>query len=90
MRRTEGSIVEISLGAGTVAYGLVLREPLVAFFDRESDERHIPRPEALLDTPFAFQLMVMNHAIAQGNWPVVARVSIPDRLQTPPAVLQAR
>lgn len=76
--------MKIPLGRGTVAYGLVLREPLVAFFDREFDEGDAPPPKALLDTPIAFQLMVMNHAITQARWPVVGRAPIPNRLQTPP------
>lgn len=84
VRRTEGSIVKIPLGAGTAAYGLVLQEPLVAFFDREFGEGKAPSPEELLNTPIAFRLMVMNHAVTQGRWPVVARAPVPDHLQTPP------
>jgi hypothetical protein len=84
VRRTEGSIVKIPLGGGKAAYGLVLREPLVAFFDGEYEEGDVPEPEALLDTPVAFRLMVMNHAVTQGRWPVVARISVPDPLKTPP------
>jgi hypothetical protein len=84
VRRTEGSILKVPLGAGKVAYGLVLREPVVAFFDRECEEGDVPPPEALLDTPVAFRLMVMNHAITQGRWPVVGRIPVPDALKIPP------
>lgn len=84
VRRVEGSIVQIPLGAKAMAYGLVLKEPLVAFFDREFDEVDVPRPEVLLETPIAFRLMVMNHALVHGRWPIVARAHIPDHLQMPP------
>lgn len=76
--------MKVPLDARTVAYGLVLKEPLIAFFDRKFDESDIPRAESLLGLPIAFRLMVMNHAITQGRWPVVARIPIPDDLQTPP------
>jgi hypothetical protein len=76
--------VKIPLSGGKVAYGLVLREPIIAFFDQEFDEGDVPLPEALLRTPVAFRLMVMNHAITQGRWPVVARTNIPSDLGMPP------
>jgi hypothetical protein len=84
VRRTEGSVVKIPLGDRKAAYGLVLKEPLVAIFDRQFDEAAAPSPEALLATMIAFRLMVMNHALTQGRWPVIARVRVPERLQIPP------
>lgn len=85
VRRIEGSIVKIPVAAGKVAYGLILKEPLVAVFDRQFDEKESLDLQVLLDTPIAFELMVMNYAITRGRWVVVGRVAVPDHFQTPPA-----
>jgi hypothetical protein len=85
VRRTEGSVVKIALGGNKIAYGLVLREPLVAIFDRLFAEGDDVQPSELLRIPIAFILMVMNSAVTSGGWPVVGHVCIPDELRQPPA-----
>jgi hypothetical protein len=85
VRRLEGSIVKIPFASNKVAFGLVLREPLVAIFDQQFDMGEVPDLSTLVVSPVAFELMVMNYAITQGRWVVVGRVSIPDNLRSPPA-----
>jgi hypothetical protein len=85
VRRTEGSVIKINLGRGKAAFGLVLREPLIAIFDREFSDSDDPDFSTLVEGPIAFQLMVMNYAITDGRWPVVARIPVPEHLRTPPA-----
>lgn len=81
VRRLEGSIVKIPLGNGKSAYGLVLKEPLIAVFDREFADAEEPEPESLVSLPIAFEVMVMNYAVTEGHWPVVGRVTVPDHLE---------
>ena len=83
VRRVEGLIVKIPLRDGKAAYGLVLKDPLIAVFDREFDDGDDPDPAALLNLPIAFEVMVMNYAIAEGQWPVIGRVRVPDHLKGP-------
>lgn len=85
IRRTEGAVVKIPLGAGKAGYGLVLKEPLVAIFDHEADEGKNPDISTLVEGGVAFILMVMNRAITDGRWPVIAHVQVPAHLQKPPA-----
>lgn len=72
-RREPGQIVRIDLGNETHSYGHVLREPLIAFYDRAYQDEELP-PEIIASLPLAFTLMVMNHAITKGRWPIIGRV----------------
>lgn len=68
-----------------MAYGLVLREPLIALFEREFENGDVPNVARIMEAPIAFQLMAMNHAITSGRWEVVGRVAVPSRLRSTPA-----
>ena len=85
VRRVEGSIVQISLGQGKAALAIVLGEPRLAVFDRQFEEGKDPDLAALRNLPIAFQLMVMNSAVTEGRWPIVACVPVPSDLEAPPA-----
>lgn len=80
-RRKVGQIIKIDLHNGSQALGLVLDEPLVAFFDREFKDVFDYDIEKL---PVAFILMVMNNAITSGRWEVLEVKEVPHTLQAKP------
>ena len=57
VRRKEGQIVEVPLGEGASAVAIVLKEPLVAFFDKIFDQAI--DTSAVDSLPTAFTLMVI-------------------------------
>lgn len=79
VRRTVGDVVAIPLGGGRVGFGLVLEEPLVAFFDHSRAAGAELPVEAIVETPIAFRIWVMNQPIWDGVWPVIGRVDVPRR-----------
>lgn len=85
IRRRPGQIVRVELGQGTCSYARVLNEPLVAFYDLLFGASQKTSLEEVISSPVAFTLMVMNHAITRGRWPVIGRVSLSPELQVPPA-----
>lgn len=85
VKREPGQIARIELGQGTFSYAQILREPLIAFFDALYDSNEKPSVEEITSSPVAFTLMVMNHAITQGRWPVIGRTDIPPERQAPPS-----
>ena len=80
-----GLIVKVPLGTQSVAYGLTLKEPLIAFFEKEFPESSRPKPNEILDLPVLFILMVMNYAVTSGRWPIIYKVKIPQSLAKVPA-----
>lgn len=82
VRRKPGQIFEVRLGNDAYCYGLVLREPLMAFYDRLFPTQR--SPEDVKDLPIAFTIMVMNSAITSGHWPVVGNAPIPESMLAPP------
>jgi hypothetical protein len=81
-----GDIVQIPLGDGAVAYGRLLREPLVAVHDLPSDTSLDPEllVEGLVDAPVLFVLPVMNKAVTSGRWPTVGHRPLTDVERTTP------
>jgi len=82
-KRKLGKIVKIELGEGKAALGLVLAEPLVAFFDKQFNSAEAT-PESFSDLKVAFTLMVMSHAITSGRWLVIGDIDVPDTLKIAP------
>ena len=83
VKRKIGQLVQIDLGDQRYSLAIILREPLIAFYDRlflgrEIEDFHTE------NLPVAFTLMVMNHAVTSGRWPVVGEVEVPERLQNAP------
>lgn len=71
-KRTVGDVVSIPLETGRYAFGHVLDEPLIAFFDYQSEESDPPGIlESLRHQAVAFTVWVMNHAIERGRWKVI-------------------
>jgi len=85
VRRRPGQIVRVELGQGTCSYARVLNEPLVTFYDLLCGTTQEVSLEEVMSSPVAFTLMVMNHPITRGRWPVIGRVSLPPELKVPPA-----
>jgi Immunity protein 26 len=80
-RRKIGQILKIDLGGGSYALGLVLDEPLVAFFNQRFEDESECDIEEL---PVAFILMVMNSAITTGRWEVLGVREVPNSLKNKP------
>lgn len=77
-RRKEGDVVRIALGEEW-AFGRVLREPLIAFYDFKAKE--VPSMSEIVEHPIAFKLWVMNYAVTDGDWPVVGNVPLTPELE---------
>jgi hypothetical protein len=72
IRRKLGDLVAIPLGDDTYAFGHVLVEPLMAFYDLRSHD--VPALEAITAAPIAFRVCENGAAIEQGLWPVIGNV----------------
>jgi hypothetical protein len=85
VRRTPGDVVAVPLGDGRRGFGLVLDEPLVAFFSVASSPGAEPRVDEIVRAPIAFRIWVTNQPIWDGEWQVVGHVAeIPPALREPP------
>lgn len=78
-----GQIVRVGLGDESFSLAIVLKEPLIAFFDRKFLSSEFVNYD-ISELPVAFTLMVMNHAVTSGRWPVVGITDIPHELRTAP------
>lgn len=73
-RRNIGDIVKIDLGKGYHSYGIVLNDPLMAFYDiRTKENLDI---NAISEIPVLFMVWVMNYAITDGDWEVIGNVPL--------------
>jgi len=80
-RRREGDLVAIDLGDGTLAFGRVLKEPLLAFYDLRVRNEEIPALSEILTRPVLWRIWVMNHAITRGRWKVLGHVPLEEPLK---------
>ena len=83
-RRMVGQVVEIDLGDGLKAYGRVLEEPLLAFYDKLVRDGVLPPLTEVADWPVAFKIWVMNHAITKGRWKVIGSLPLSADMQVRP------
>jgi hypothetical protein len=76
-RRKPGNVVQIDLGDGRAAFGRVL-ENTIAFYD----VRFPPAIsfEEVIRKPILFNIWVMDRAITNGEWPVVAHFPLENDL----------
>lgn len=81
-RRKVGDVLAISLGDRTFAFGRVLTEPLVAFYDLRKDDS--PDLRKIISSNVAFTVCVMNYAITDGDWRVVGNVPLDPALKVEP------
>src|SRR5262245_24051655 len=84
LKGVPGDVVRIALGEGKAAFGVLLRRPLIAFFDLQCGSDAKLLVEELVRRPIAFRRWVMDQPIADGTWPVVGHVAVPDELLDSP------
>lgn len=78
IRRKEGDVVQINLGKRQFAYGRVLYDPLLAFYDfRSSSPADV---ETVISKPVAFVIAVMHEPIKSGRWPVIGNAPLEEKL----------
>lgn len=70
--RTVGDVVAVPLGDDSYGFGLVLAEPLMAFYDFKSDK--VPPLRDVVAAPIAFSVWVMNYAVTDGVWSIVGHL----------------
>lgn len=84
-RRVVGDVVSIPLDDGArVGFGLVLEDPLMAFFDLSTNTGQEPDVSEVVRSPVAFRIWVMRQPIVDGLWPVLGRVEVPAELAVAP------
>jgi len=84
VRRKVGDVVSIPLEDNRVAFGWVLEEPLLAFFDYSCDTGAMPTIDEIIRKPISFRVNVMNYAVTRGRWTVIGHAPVPEKLlQTP-------
>lgn len=84
-RRVVGDVVAIPLGdSEQVGFGVVLEEPLMAFFDVSAKAGAEPSVGEIARYPVAFRIWVMNQPIVDGLWPVLGKVDVPEELAVAP------
>ena len=77
-----GNVFEVALPREGFAYGMVLKSPLVVFFDFRFAER--PLVADIVTCPTAFRIWIMRSCLSKGGWPVIGFTSVPDALQQSP------
>jgi hypothetical protein len=82
VRRREGDLLKIALGNNQHAYAQVAAEPLIVFFDGVFTDD--PSPDQIASLSVLFRLLVANHAVKRGRWPVVGRAMLASEDQEEP------
>lgn len=77
-----GSIIAIPLPDGMYGYGILLRNPMVAFFDYFSDR--IVDTKSIQTQSIAFTIAVMNQPVKDGDWPIIGRAPLTNELMQEP------
>ncbi len=78
----EGDVLEIPLPEGQIAYGRVLKSPLVAFY---AVRTKVPLTiEQALASPVAFKVWAILSAVKSGRWRIVGHAPLEDALKTTP------
>lgn len=76
-----GDFVAIPLANGSFAFGRVISEPLIAFYDIYSEE--VPDIDKIRVRSVKYILAVMNYAINSGRWKVIGSSLLEDTLREP-------
>lgn len=83
-RRVVGDIVAVPMSGGRFGFAWVLAEPLMAFLGHVAPSTDSVSAADLRGKPVAFSVWVMNRAVTDGLWPVVAHGEVPEQFATPP------
>jgi len=84
IKRLEGQVLRIDLQEGRHAYARLLKEPLIAFYDKLYADGKEPLIEDILALPIAFKIWVMNYTIKKGKWPIIGCAPLTSDLQEVP------
>ena len=82
IKRRIGDVVAIKLEDGSFCFGVVLEEPLMAFYDYNSKE--LPELNAIVAKQVLFKVWVMNSAVESGRWEVIGSASLTPELAAIP------
>ena len=82
IKRRVGDIVAIKLKDGSYSFGIVLEEPLIAFYDCNFHE--IRELEVVISEPILFMIWVMNSSVESGRWEVVGNTPLESSLDDSP------
>jgi hypothetical protein len=82
VRRRSGQVLQIPLGDGASAFGRVLTNPLIGFYDLRSET--VPPIEQIIAAPILFKLWVMRYTVAKGRWHVLGHVPLSHDLLVEP------
>lgn len=82
IKRQAGDVVAVKLEDGSFSFGVVLEEPLMAFYDYNS--RELPELKAIVAKPVLFKVWVMNSAVESGRWEVIGSTSLTPELASTP------
>lgn len=80
--RVVGDVISIPLPDGKYAYGRVLEEPLVAFYELESEV--LLDVQQVVSSAVAFKIDVFNYAIEKGVWSVIGHLPLENALREEP------
>lgn len=75
-----GSVFAVPL-AGQMAFGRLLADPLMAFYDLTASET--PEIDTIIRSPVAFVIWVDNASLRSGRWPVLGARPLEENLQRP-------
>jgi len=81
VKRIVGDVVKIELSDGSLCFGRILDEPLLAFYDVKSSFQ--PALEDIIKLPVIFKIWVANHAITSGRWEVIGNKELDENLLEP-------
>lgn len=81
IKRKLGDIVRIKLEDGSISFGRVLEEPLMAFYDLKAN--NTIEVDDVLSKPILFKIWVMNSAIESGRWEVIGNSPLENQLTAP-------
>src|SRR5688500_954046 len=68
-----GDIVKVVRPSGGIAFGCLLKRPLVAFFAYDANELPSDLGE-LVKKPVAFKVWVMDRAVSSGRWAIIGSI----------------
>jgi hypothetical protein len=77
-----GDVLRISLENGSFAYGRILDEPLMSFYDL-STRTEVSLSE-ILGSPVLFRVWVMNQAVKRPTWEIIGSEPLDDNLKSKP------
>lgn len=82
VRVRKGDIVQINLDDGSMAFGRVLHEPLMAFYDIKSSS--LPTLNNIATSKVLFKVWVMKSAITSARWKVIGNLPLENDLEKSP------